>query len=124
MLKTIEGKQKARYKFKTGAILKSYCCGRWFVDWEALKHSPDARQSLYFFRGLNRLDKEADLGYIIQNVRIMKYFLRTVLDKDQRVLLKLKSREFLDSENEKPELVKFRRKYDKTLLLDLYIEYI
>lgn len=40
------------------------------------------------------------------------------------MLLKLKSKEFLDSENEKPELVKFRRKYDKTLLLDLYIEYI
>ena len=101
--------------------MKSYICGRWFVSWDFLKKKPDRRQSLYFFRGLNRLDKEADLGYIIKNVRIMRYFLRTVLDKDQRVLLKLKAKEFLNSDNEKPVLTEFRRKYDKKLLLDLYI---
>lgn len=121
---TIEGKQQATYNFKTGSILKSYICGHWFVKWDWLKTKPNRRQSLYFFRGLNRLDKEADLGYIIQNVRIMRYFLKMVLDKDQRVLLKLKSKEFLDTENEKDILTEVKRTYDEDTLLNLYIEYI
>jgi hypothetical protein len=41
-------------------------------------------------RGMKGLDKEFDAAYIIRQLRIMRYFLRTVLDKDQRVLLKLK----------------------------------
>jgi hypothetical protein len=40
------------------------------------------------------------------------------------VLLKLKAKEFLDSDNEKPSNYEFKRKYNKELLLDLYIDFI
>jgi len=50
------------------------------------------RNELYFSRGLKALNKEADLGYILHQLRTTRYFLRCVLEKDQRVLLKLKSK--------------------------------
>lgn len=70
------------------------------------------------------MNKECDLAYIVKHVRILRYFLRTVLDKDQRVLLKLKAKEYLDDENEKPNTWEFKRKINKDLLLDQYIEFI
>jgi len=70
------------------------------------------------------MNKECDISYIVKQIRILRFFLRTVLDEDQRVILKLKAKEFLDSENEKPSSFEVRRKLDKDLLLDLYVEYI
>lgn len=79
---------------------------------------------LYFNKGLERMNKECDLAYIVKHIRILRFFLRTVLDKDQRVILKLKAKEFLDTDNEKPSTYEFHRKLDKQLLLDLYIDFI
>lgn len=70
------------------------------------------------------MNKECDLAYIVKHVRILRYFLRTVLDKDQRVLLKLKAKEYLDADNEKPNTYEFKRKTNKDLLLEQYIEFI
>ena len=53
----------------------------------------------------------------------MRYFLKTVLEKDQRVLLKLKSKEMISSADEKkrnPDEVK--KKLKKGLLLERYVE--
>ena len=33
-------------------------------------------------KGRELLDKEMDVAFIIQHVRILRYFLKTVLDKD------------------------------------------
>jgi len=46
------------------------------------------------------------MGYIVRQVRILRYFLKTVLDKDQRVLMKLKTQTFIPSEenSEKPSM--------------------
>ena len=41
-----------------------------------------------------------DIGYIIGKVRSLNVFLKTVLEKDQLALLKLKSRDFIDSSDE------------------------
>ena len=49
---------------------------------------------------MDKLNKEADLGFIIKNIRIMRYFLKTVLSKDQRVLLKLKAKDLVTSADE------------------------
>jgi hypothetical protein len=70
------------------------------------------------------MNKECDLAYIVKHVRILRYFLRTVLDKDQRVLLKLKAKEYLDADNGKPNTFEFKRKTNKDLLLDQYIEFV
>lgn len=53
----------------------------------------------------------------------MRYFLKTVLDKDLRVLLKMKTFEYIDSsEDGKPDYELFKKKLKKNLLLDRYID--
>ena len=82
-MKKVIGEGKANFNFKTMGVLKSYiCCLRIVRNREKLRKTPELRQVLYFNKGLERLDKEADLAYIVQNVRIMRYFLKSVLDKD------------------------------------------
>ena len=59
----------------------------------------------------------------------MRYFLKTVLSKDQRTLLKLKSKEIVPSDdpetkknkNQKPNAVK---KLNKKLLMETYIDFM
>ena len=74
-----------------------YLCCRFIRSRESLRNSKRRRQTLYFQKGLQVLDKEMDVGYIIRQVRILRYFLKTVLEKDQLALLKLKSKDQLDS---------------------------
>lgn len=64
-----------------------------------------------------------DLGYLIRHVRILRYFLKTVLDKDQRVLLKLKSTEYIpSSEDERKPKDNQRKIKHKDLILQRYVE--
>ena len=59
-----------------------------------------------------------DIGYVIRYVRILRYFLKTVLDKDQRVLLKLKSTEFIpSSEDDRKPKPNETKKKNKDLIL-------
>jgi hypothetical protein len=65
------------------------------------------------------------LAYIIQNIRIMRYFLKTVLSKDQRTLLKLKSKEIVPSDDpDKPSKDKTVKKLNKKLLMETYIDFM
>ena len=82
-MKKVMGENKAHFNFKTLGVLKSYICGlRIIRNRDDLRGHPELRQVLYFRKGLDRLDKEADIGYIVHQVRVMRYFLKTVLDKD------------------------------------------
>ena len=74
-------------------------------------------------KGRERLNKEMDLSYVIRHVRILRYFLKTVLDKDQRVLLKLKSTEYVPSSEDSSKPTEEQRKVKhKDLVLQRYIE--
>jgi len=69
------------------------------------------------------LDKEMDIGYVVKHVRILRYFLKTVLDKDQRVLLNLKSTEFIpSSEDERKANDDMKKVKDKGKILQRYVE--
>ena len=97
MMKVL-GKGKVNFDFKTTGIIGMMACLRILRKRESLRmQSHNTRQVLFFLKGRERLDKEMDLGYVIRYVRILRYFLKTVLDKDQRVLLKLKSTEYIPS---------------------------
>lgn len=74
-------------------------------------------------KGKEKMDRELDIGYIVHQLRVMRYFLKTVLDKDLRVLLKMKTFEYIDSsEDGKPDYELFKKKLKKNLLLDRYID--
>ena len=77
------GKVKVDFNFKTGGIIKMFACLRIARNREFLrKNSKETRQVLFFLKGREQLDKEMDIGYVIRYVRILRYFLKTVLDKD------------------------------------------
>lgn len=55
----------------------------------------------------------------------MRYFLKTVLSKDQRTLLKLKSKEIVPSDDpEKPSKNNHVKKLNKKLLMETYIDFM
>ena len=100
-MQQVLGKNKVNFNFKTSGIIKMFACLRILRKREWLRmHSPGSRQILFFLKGREALDKEMDISYVIRHVRILRYFLRTVLDKDQRVLLKLKSTELIPSSDD------------------------
>jgi hypothetical protein len=76
-------------------------------------------------KGKEKMDRELDIGYIVHQLRVMRYFLKTVLDKDLRVLLKMKTFEYIDSsENDKPDYELFKKKIKKDQMLDRYIDHL
>ena len=82
MQKTL-GKGKANFVFKTSGILRMLVCCQIARNRNWLRNkSAKTRQVLYFMKGRELLDKEMDIAFIIQHVRILRYFLKTVLDKD------------------------------------------
>lgn len=118
---------KANFKFKTTGIIGMMACLRIIRKRESLrKTSSSTRQVLFYLKGRDKLDKEMDISYIIRHVRILRYFLKTVLDKDQRVLLKLKSTEFIPSSEDesKPKPNSEKKKKYKDRILKRYVEEI
>lgn len=91
---------------------------------DTLRKKEKYRNDLYFNRGLMALNKEFDVGYIIKQLRTMRYFLRTVLEKDQRILLKLKKQSQIESADDasKMDPAEYFKRTRKDLLLDRYCE--
>jgi hypothetical protein len=90
-----------------------------------LRLSKRWRQDYYFYQGLDRLNKEADIGYIINQIRIMRYFLKTTLSKDQRTLLKIKAREIVPSDDpDKPNRNDFVKKLNRKKLMETYVDFM
>ena len=75
--------RKVNFSFKTTNIIAMLACCRIIRKRESLRmQSHASRQVLFFLKGRERLNKEMDIGYVIRYVRILRYFLKTVLDKD------------------------------------------
>ena len=101
----------------------NYLCFRFARSNDYLRKHSATRNSLYFKKGLEKLDKEADIGYIIKQTRILRYFLKTVLDKDQLTLLKLKSRSFIPSDDDdRPNSFTHKKKFKDELMTERYVE--
>jgi len=94
---------QAAFKHKTISVLAMFAFCRVCKSRASLRKSASTRNALYFNKGLDRLNAEMDLTTIVKNVRILRQFIKIALDKDQQVLLQLKSTEFINSE---PELEK------------------
>ena len=82
MRKTLYGMKRAAFKYKTCEIISGCLCLRSCRSRKYLSNSPSGRNILYYQLGLERMNKECDLGYIIRNIRVLRFFLTTVLSKD------------------------------------------
>eukprot|EP00347_Sterkiella_histriomuscorum_P022902 403336727 len=112
---------KASFNYRTMSILKALACCLIFRDRKTLRKDPGKRKVLYFLKGRQRLDKEMDLGYIIHNIRKVKYLMKILLDKDQRRLLQLKTTELVSSDEGYDE-DEVKKKLKKDKLIDLYVD--
>ncbi len=65
-----------------------------------------------------------DIAYIIRQVRILRYFLKTVLDRDQYCLLKLKSTALIPSSDDetRPPKKDKTKKFKKEKVLNRLID--
>jgi hypothetical protein len=83
MEKTLGMKRQAKFDHLTGGVVGMYACCYFFRARAKLaKIKGTGRNTLFFLKGLDRLNKEADLSHIVKNGRILRFFLKTVLDKD------------------------------------------
>ena len=123
MKKVLGMTEKANFNHKTLDVIKQHICLRKITDRNKLRYAARKRNSLFFIKGQEMLDKEMDISYIIRQVRILRYFLKTVLDNDQYCLLKLKSTDLIPSSDDEnhPPLEKFTKKYNKDEILDRLI---
>ena len=123
MLKNL-GEGKVDFTMKTFGIIRMLFCLRIAKPTQKLRKKARTRESMYFLKGREQLDKEMDIGFIIRHVRILRYFLKTVLDRDQRILLKLKTTEFIPSSEDESYAnpSEFKVKIDKEAILDRYID--
>ena len=119
-----DSKKKANFNHKTIGVIFNYICFRFLRSSDYLRKYRGTRNSLYFKLGLEKLDKEADIGYMIKQIRILRYFLKTVLDKDQLALLKLKAKEFIPSEDERPPASTHEKKVKSHIMMETYVDNI
>lgn len=88
-----------------------------------LRNNKDRRNDFYFKMGLEKIDKEMDISNIIKKIRTLNYFMKMILDTDQRKLLKLRSSILIDSdESESQSIFRVKKSVNKKKMLNLYIE--
>ena len=97
--KLIEVK-KAKFTYKTKNILRTIFCMRIAFPRTCLRKNRHLRGDLYYKIGIEHLNKELDIGNMLTKIRQLNFFMKMVLDTDQRKLLKYRSSKLLDSGEE------------------------
>lgn len=57
---------RANFDYKTISVLKQYLCCRMLRDRSSLRKYRQTRSDFYFYQGLDHLNKESDMAYIIK----------------------------------------------------------
>ena len=69
------------------------------------------------------IDKELDMANIIKKIRTLNFFMKMVLDTDQRKLLKLRSSKLLETDIDMSKSIQVSRKIiDKEKMLSIYVD--
>ena len=65
-----------------------------------------------------------DISNIIKKIRTLNYFMKMILDVDQRKLLKLRSSKYISSEDDqyKPNIFSYKKMHDNNQMLRLYVQ--
>ena len=74
-----------------------------------------------FKLGMEYIDKDMDITNIILKIRQLNNFMKTILDTDQRKLLKLRSSKFIRSDCELDYTEK-RKYHNKRKMLYMYVD--
>lgn len=122
-LKKLINDPAAHFGFKTTDILKFFLCCRIMYKRQKLRQKVEHRRELYFKLGLEHIEKEMDISNIIVKIRTLNFFMKMILDTDQRKLLKLRSSKLIESdESESKSIFTAKKTVNKSKMLNLYIE--
>jgi len=122
-MKKLIAEKKARFRFKTMDILKSLICCTYIFPRERLRKSASRRIILNYKLGLEHIEKDLDIGNIIKKIRTLNYFMKMILDTDQRKLLKLRSSKLIQSdEDPATSIFSVKKCVDKDRMLKLFVD--
>ena len=102
-LRTMIQEKRAKFKYATCDIIYSLACCIYFCPIKRLRNmrSTRSRNVMRYKIGEEKMYKELDVANILLKLRQLSYFMKMMLDKDQRRLLKLRSSRLIASdENE------------------------
>ena len=85
--------ERAKFNFATCDIIKSMVCCLAFcpIGWLRRRKILSSRTIMRYKQGEEKIDKELDISRIVLKLRQLNFFMKMILDKDQRRLLKLRS---------------------------------
>jgi hypothetical protein len=90
--------KRAKFRYATCDIIKANLCCISNIPRSILRKYLWGRPVMNFQLGLELMNKELDVGNIIQKLRQLNYFMKMNLDIDQRKLLKLRSSKLITSD--------------------------
>lgn len=99
MRKALNSK-KAAFKMSTFEFMKHDLCCMCLKPRSKLRNSVPDRKILNYRMGLDRINKEMDIGVVLKKIRMFSFFMKSQLTKNQRNLLKLKSSRYIPSSDD------------------------
>jgi len=72
--------RRAKFSYATMDILKSVLCCIQLFPLRILRKSIKGRTVMNYKLGENQIDKEIDLGNIVNKIRTLNYFMKMILD--------------------------------------------
>ena len=92
--------KKAKFRITTFEFIWHFISCRCLCNRNRLRNSVTNRKVLNYRMGNEKINKELDIGVILNKLRQFSYFMKVSLTKNQRNLLKIKSTKFLPSSDD------------------------
>lgn len=99
-LRAVIKQKKAKFSFKTTDILWSLFSCVYFMPRSYLRRTTSRRVILNYKLGLEKVDKSLDISNIVLKLRQLNFFMKMMLQRDHRKLLKLRGSQFIKSDLE------------------------
>lgn len=74
--------KRAKFNHATMDIIRSIICCKYCMPNNFLRKYRTTRTVMNYKLGIQRIDKEMDIGNIIQKIRTLNYFMKMILDVD------------------------------------------
>jgi hypothetical protein len=94
------GHNRVKFDYKTTSILKSLFCCLIICKRKFLRERKSTRQTLFYMKGFDQLDKELDISKIIFTLRRLKIMYKVLLDEHQQHLINLKTTNRVSSDDD------------------------
>jgi len=124
-LRAVIKQKKAKFNFKTTDILRSIFSCVYFLPRSYLRTTASRRVVLNYKLGLEKVDKSLDISNIVLKLRQLNFFMKMMLQRDHRKLLKLRGSQFIASDLDYDDSIfKVKKCMNKEKMLNLIVDNI